>query len=436
MQKISRLFLALTFLTLSALAQVIAPTAIKDPELRELQEQYLDELNALGKDILALPREYPFYLSRKLDLDEAQQKQSDQHSIRFDHYKGRTVLEITGNYYASYSNEQIDPEERAKATYLKVILPILKVEVPRFQGVADLKAYAFEISHHVSGKVMGVALERPENLVMILPQAAAIRLVGAKDDENAQQSALLLAEVYLNASPVTIWLSGEGPQLAAQRSEDQDSGKSKDSAVDIIHDQTEVEQRREAEAIRMPSLKPDKAADPPPPPRDTSAPALAALQAVNEQSLAEIVKKLDSQAHFVSYAPPSFVAFRNQIFAEFSVNTILPERAAGGSHYQMAALAFDDHISHLIRPVLAYFKGEQQFDGLGFSANVRVPGKQASSTSSEAVEFFFPLSALRCYETYDCTGQQLIDAGAVLVNGERIGLDLQVAEGGIAAKSK
>lgn len=86
----------------------------------------------------------------------------------------------------------------------------------------------------------------------------------------------------------------------------------------------------------------------------------------------------------------------------------------------------------MIRPVLAYFKGEQQFDGLGFSANVRVPGKPASSTSSEAVEFFFPFSALRCYETYDCTGQQLIDAGAVLINGERVGLDLQVAEGGTA----
>jgi hypothetical protein len=28
-----------------------------------------------------------------------------------------------------------------------------------------------------------------------------------------------------------------------------------------------------------------------------------------------------------------------------------------------------------------------------------------------------------------CTGQQLIDAGTVLINGERVGLDLQIAEG-------
>jgi hypothetical protein len=43
-------------------------------------------------------------------------------------------------------------------------------------------------------------------------------------------------------------------------------------------------------------------------------------------------------------------------------------------------------------------------------------------------EFFFPLSALRCYLQYDCTGQQLLDSGYVLINGERVALNLQSAE--------
>ncbi len=37
---------------------------------------------------------------------------------------------------------------------------------------------------------------------------------------------------------------------------------------------------------------------------------------------------------------------------------------------------------------------------------------------------------MHCYEAYDCTGQQLLDAGAVLIDGKRVGLDLQLAEGG------
>jgi hypothetical protein len=37
---------------------------------------------------------------------------------------------------------------------------------------------------------------------------------------------------------------------------------------------------------------------------------------------------------------------------------------------------------------------------------------------------------MHCYENYDCTGQQLIDAGTVLINGERASLDLLRAEAG------
>jgi hypothetical protein len=46
-----------------------------------------------------------------------------------------------------------------------------------------------------------------------------------------------------------------------------------------------------------------------------------------------------------------------------------------------------------------------------------------------AVEFFFPYRMMRCFATYDCTGQQLLDSGTVVINGERAALDLQVAEG-------
>jgi len=125
-----------------------------------------------------------------------------------------------------------------------------------------------------------------------------------------------------------------------------------------------------------------------------------------------------------------------------------------------------------VRPMMAYFKGDLDFDGIAFSTTIhhdeKVSAVPASSTpqtaggakgstspqnagaaqapasaqgansapeadaaqGSEAVEFFFPTDALRCYEAYDCTGQQLIDQGAVLINGERVSLDLQTAEAG------
>jgi hypothetical protein len=101
--------------------------------------------------------------------------------------------------------------------------------------------------------------------------------------------------------------------------------------------------------------------------------------------------------------------------------------ASQGSQYRQAALAFDRHISHLVRPILAYFKDSSGFDGIDFSTTIKSSDDKAGA-NAEAVEFVLPLSAMRCFVQYDCTGQQLLNAGIVLINGERVGLDLQVAE--------
>jgi hypothetical protein len=419
---------ALCLLVASAsLAQVLSPVEIKDPALRALQQQYIDDLRLAGQDILANQFDYPFYLSRKLDLDQAQQLHADQHSIRFDSYNGRTVIAITGNYYAAYSAEKINSNQRARSTFLNVVMPVLKDVVPRFQSNQHVQGYAVEISHHIVGKVMGVSMERPENLMVFLPQSAAVRLLGSKDDDT-RQAALMQGQTFLNAQPITIWLNGAGPQLTANtspadNSSDGQSGPAQ-AGREIVPGGNGGTQP--GSAATSPSLSKPKEL-PAPPVRDASPQALSALQASDQQVIDQMVKELDSEVHFVAYALPKFVAFRQGIYLELSLNSTLPASAAG-SRYKLAAMAFDDHVAHLIRPLLAYFKDEQKFDGIGFSTTVHLAGKAAVGTS-EAVEFYFLLSSLRCYEKYDCTGQQLLDAGTVLINGERVALDLQIAEG-------
>jgi hypothetical protein len=422
MRKSRLLALIIVVATSAASAQVLTPAEIKDPELRSLQQQYLNDLKVVGQDILALQLEYRFYLSRTLDLDEPQQQHADQRSIRFDRYNGQTVLAVTGNYYAAYPADRISAERRARSTFLNVVMPILRSEVPRFQSNRQVQGYAVEISHHILGKVMGVPVERPENLMVFLPQSAAIKLLGSKD-ETTQQAGLMRGQVFLNAEPVTIWLNGEGPQLGALPNPS--SAESQTPPDGVGAGMAVAREGGASQAAMNTSTAPlAKAYDVAPTPlRDTSPQALAALQASSQELLGKLVKELNSEAHFVSYASPRFVDFREGIYLELSLNTDLSESAAG-SRYKLAALAFDDHVAHLIRPTLAYFKEEPKFDGTSFSTTVHVAGK------SEAVEFFFPFAALHCYEKYDCTGQQLIDAGAVLINGERVALDLQIAEGG------
>ena len=418
-------------------AQVLPANEIKDPELRALQEHNMDDLKKLGADILAIHTDYPFYLSRKLDLDEAKEKWADQRSIQFDRYQGKIVLQITGNYFAAYSAEKMNSDQRARETFLSIAEPILKAAVAHFQTNASVQAYALEISHHVLGKVGGVALERPENMVIVLPQKAAIRLATAKDD-STRQSALLQGEVLINAKPATIWLSGEAPQLAEQKLPEDPSSAAPGAAPsngEVAHSGTEQDTNQLPSPVHVPTLKPVKPPEPPAPPRDTSPESLTKIQSSYQKIIDQLVKDLDSQAHFVTYTAPAMIAFRKEAYLEFSLSTTLPASAAG-SRYKMAALAFDEHISHLVRPVMSYLKGDLDFDGIAFSTTLHLQGKAPSSSVStnqgnEAIEFFFPMAALRCYETYDCTGQQLIDRGSILINGERVSLELQSAEAGV-----
>jgi hypothetical protein len=140
-----------------------------------------------------------------------------------------------------------------------------------------------------------------------------------------------------------------------------------------------------------------------------------------------MLKDLDSQAHFVPYAPPSFIAFRDGQYLDLPITTSL-DPSDSGSQYRLAALAFDRHVAHLIRPLLAYFKDSADFTGIDFSTTIRLAGAGAEGEGSESVEFIFPLGSLRSYAQYNLTGQQLLNAGVVLINAERVSIDLQTAE--------
>jgi hypothetical protein len=376
-------------------AQVVSPPEIRDPELRELQEKHFAELKAAAVAIASHQFPYRFYFSRTLDLNEDQQKSRDQRSIQFAKYGHQTVVQITGNYYAAYSDELMKKEERARRTFEDVMLPMLRAmlraEVPQLSDEPRLQGFALEISHHVRKKVLGVSGEHPENVVLVIPKAAALRLVSAPD-EATQAMALEEGSLFINGEAATIW----GRMTA------------------------------DAPVAPVPAPPPAPAPQPVPPPAPvavvTPAPtpdALHALQTSYQETLDKLVRELDQTAHFVGYAPPVFVNFHKGIYLQLSIATTIqsPDPA---SRYRAAALAFDEHIAHLIRPVLACFKDAPKFAGIDFSTTVKPAG--------QAVEYIFDMANLRCYEQFDCTGQQLVNSGFVLINGERVTLDLEGAE--------
>ncbi len=148
--------------------------------MRALQEKNFQQLQAVGGEIQGHVFPYPFYFGRVLDLELAQREHADQRSLRFDNYGGMTVVELTGNYFGSYSVELVNKSRRALRTFQDVMLPILEIAVAGPKDNPDVEGFAMEISHHIRGQTMGMNMEHPENLVLVLPKAAAVRLVSAR----------------------------------------------------------------------------------------------------------------------------------------------------------------------------------------------------------------------------------------------------------------
>src|SRR5579864_7472004 len=146
-----------------ALAQILSPLEIRDLQMRELQQKHLTDLKAVTAAISSHSFPYRLYFSRTLDLNEEQQQRKDQRSIRFEKFRTQTVLQITANYYASYSAATMQKEERAKRTVEDVIVPMLEAAVPALIQEEQLRAFAIEIAHHVRRKLLGVDTEYAEN---------------------------------------------------------------------------------------------------------------------------------------------------------------------------------------------------------------------------------------------------------------------------------
>jgi hypothetical protein len=418
--RLSLLVVVLGLISLSAGAQVLPLGKVSDPAARLLQKRHILLLEQLSSDLSKVHFPYPFYFSQVLDIDEARQKQLPQGSLHFESFNGRTVLAITGNYYISYSQASMTGNERARKTYEDVIFPLLKVAVAGIDRSVPFDGYAFEISHHVRKPVLKVNTEGPENVMIMFPRAVAERLVRAADVE-ARQAAVLESEVYLNGEPLSLWLTGDDAPADIRdhylARHDRGEKSKKTLAEEPVEPGTLVNSKLVPESELLNQIRDRQNTV-----REVSPSDLEKLQAKYGATVQRLVADLQKEAHFPEYAPPAFIAFHNGAFLQLNMSTDLESPAA--SQYRATALAFDTHISHMLRAVSRYFHDNPQFDGIDFSTTIHQPGR----SGGQSVEFVVPFTALVCYEKYDCTGQELINRSIVLINGERVALDLQRAE--------
>ena len=391
----------------------ISPAEITDPKLKTVEQTYLPKLIEINRTIATTAFPFPFSLNRYVGIDPKEQAASDRRGLEFVNFHGRLVLKLTGNYNAAFNASLLAPNQRANKTFDEVILPVLRLMTNQLSMEDTFEAFGFEIGYHVRTKTNGVDYEGKEILVVVMEKADAFRYVDAQGDSD-RQSILSRAEIFLNGKPF-------GLQRGA-------------------HDPISLEEAANRIVLNQPVTPPLSAAAKPDalkstvPPKPQIAATTAAitgddaekLQAKYQSELDALAAEGSARFHFVQYAPPSLMVFRGQLFLQLTLRNTDAFDRESTSIYKRAAQTFDLFLAPQIKSILERLPNIPAMTGLGVTVLNDVASK--SSSSSEALEFFFPLNAIQDFANAAITNQELINGSAVLVNGVRIALDLQRVE--------
>ena len=437
---IPALGLVIAFSGQSASAQV-SPAEILNPDLKALEETYFPQLKALNQSIAKTKFPFPFYLSRYVGIDPAQQPETDSRGLEFVRFHDRVILKVTGNYNAAYDTNRMTQNERAANTFRTVVLPILALTTTTLPQDIACDGIGFEISYHARSRERSYDFEGKENLVLVLDRIDAWALSGATTDP-VRQEILNRNKIYVSGTDFGLSLTERDPlnvqalpRSIPARPDATSTARSstlvtRSPLLNLNHPLPAVSPAVAAPADPVPANanpSPSSPKDSDPPPLPPSAPADAdRLNEKYQAQLASLAKLGAAKFHFVDYATPTFMVFRNQIALQMTLRNSLQFGPAKGSIYKRAAQSFDLFLAPQLKDLSDRISPDVEFQFFDFSVlNKLSPGPKGTS---EAIEFICPRVAVKQFVNAEITNQQLLDQSIILVNGVRIALNLQLVE--------
>jgi hypothetical protein len=413
----------LFFLPPPSLPAQVLPAEIKNPQLKALQQTYLPQLIAVNQAIADIKFPFKFSLNRYVGLDPKDQVGADTRGLEFVIFHDRTVLKVTGNYNAAFNADSLTPNRRAARVLNEVIVPILQLLARHFNEEAAFDAFGFELGYHVSRHASSYDYEGKETLVVVFNKADGLRYASLRDDTQ-RQAVLNSSEIYLSGTPLGLALNSDSPfdvdALIRRPSSKPAAAKDASQATASA---------RIAEAKPQPTaqnIATEPAASP-----VAGVPVAAtdpnALQKKYESELESLRTEGISKFHFVEYAPPSFITFREQVALQATLRNPEAFDKEASSIYRRAARTFDLFLAPQLGGILKKIPDDPALTTLDFSVILDLRSSNGSK-SSEAVEFVLPSKSARRFVAADITNQDLINESIVLVNGVRISLNLAQVE--------
>jgi hypothetical protein len=421
----------------------VSPSEILNPDLKALEETYFQQLKALNQSIAKMKFPFPFYLNRFVGLDPAKQAEADSRGLEFVRFQDRVILKVTGNYNAAYDTARFTQNERAAATFRTVVLPIVNLLTDSLSQDLACDGIGFEISHHAHTRERSYDYEGKEILVVVLDRDDAWVLSRASTDPERQEI-LNRSKVFISGKDFGLSLTERDPlnvQALPRSVPAKLDATSTARSSTLVARSPLLKSNQSAPAVSSPSrvaladpapvnanpiVPSPRAADPPP---ASPPPSPADAERLNEKyqaQLAALAKEGATKFHFVDYAPPAFMVFRDQMALQMTLRNSIQFGPVKGSIYKRAAQSFDLFLAPQLKDLSERISPDIEFQLFDFSVlNKLSPGAKGTS---EAIEFICPRTALRQFVNAEITNQQLLDQSIILVNGVRIALNLQLVE--------
>jgi hypothetical protein len=415
----------------SCFAQV-SPNEILDPQLKSLETQYFAQLKTINQRISRLHYPFPFYLSRVVGLDPAQQVEADSRGLEFRRFKDRVVLKATGNYNAAYDSKQFTRNERAARTFREVFLPALQVITQSIPPDIDCDSIGLEVSYHVRDREKSYDYEGNEILVVVLDRKDAFQMV-LETSDSARQDILNRSLIFVGGDAYGLSLLDRDPTVVDQQAHNKSTHI---DATSTAAASTSASRLLRSNPNLLPSGGAPGASDPAAAPKvDLSQARPAATAADAEKLQRQYQPQLDmllsdgvARFGFLDYDPPTFVVVSKQMVLQMTLKNSARFDPEKTNIYKRAAQTFDLFVAPKMKDVLDRIPSDVPVDYYDFSIVNPLTPTSLGKERSEAIEFLFPKKLALRFANNEITNQELIDKSQVLVNGVRIALNLQLVE--------
>lgn len=396
----------------AATAQV-SPTEVKDARAKANEQKYMPQLVSLQKSIGAIEFPFTFRLARYLDARPGQRAALDSNGLEFVVFQQRIVLKVSGFYRVAFNSMQVTQGGRATQTFKQAVLPILQLITEQMPQNYDYDAIGFEILYDARDSSGSYDYEGHEVLTTVISRDDAFSLVQASTDAERQEI-LERSDVFVN---------GKGLELAL--------GPHDPADADVLH---RPGPRPAVQSASFTTSRSLRTANSTAVVSDVTTPQRELIESLSaDVDAMDLQRRLQAEVSAIrdgatrpaqqDAMPPSLEIHDGQRMLHYTMQNTLSFDTQRSSIYRRAAQSFDLFLAPGFKDIFYSVKEDAALDALHFSVLNRLGAEK-----SETIEFICPIDSMRSFVEDKMTTQDLINKSVVLVNGVRIGLELQLVE--------